>query len=428
MARGSGEAPASVARNARGIRERSQPAFSGAASIPRSGGRDAAASELRGWLLAYGAAGVVGVGIVLVTAVLGAVSWASAAVALAAVAAHIAIVLTALPHLLADEGSPVRATLVGVSTLVLLPAAVVSVPWVAALQFASYPLLWVISSRPRTAIAWTAVSTLLVLIALAGGGDAGEWGQAALVQAMSFAGNVGLGLWFTAVHRHVAETQELLDRLTAAQDELAALHRDAGVVAERERLAGELHDTIAQTLAGTVLLAQRARRELAGGTPSDATLALMEEAARQALTETRTLVAGGAPVSHGEGLAAALEVLVQRISRESDLEIVSRVDAVTGLDRESEVALLRCAQEGLSNARRHSGARRLQVVLAETADAVELRVGDDGAGFDPGARADGFGLDGLRARLAHLGGHLHVDGTPGAVVVTARVPRETVRA
>ena len=394
--------------------------------MARATTRDAGTSVVRGWSLAYGVAGVVGVAIVIVAAVWGAVPWSSAGIALGTVAVHAAIVLAALPRVLDDEGSPVLATVVAVSAVILLPTAVAAVPWVAMLQFASYPLLWVISSSRLTAIAWTAASTVLVLVALAWDGDADTWMRATLIQAMSFAGNVGLGLWFTAVYQHGVETQALLDKLTAAQDEVAVLHRDAGVVAERERLAAELHDTIAQTLAGTVLLAQRGRRDLAAGVLMDSTLALVEEAAREALAETRALVAAGAPVSRGQGLAEALKVLVSRIARESDRDIAVRADAVGPLDRESEVALLRCAQEGLSNARRHSGAQRIEVALVEADEAVELRVADDGAGFDPAARVDGFGLEGLRARLASLGGELHVDGTPGAVVLTARVPRETV--
>lgn len=388
--------------------------------------QDAETSVVRGWSLAYGVAGVVGVAIVVVAAAWGAVPWSSAGIALGAVVVHAAIVLAALPRVLDDEGAPILAVVVALSAIILLPTAVASVSWVAMLQFASYPLLWVISSSRRTAVAWTAASTLLVLVALAWGGDADTWVRAALIQAMAFAGNVGLGLWFTAVYQHGVETHALLHRLTAAQDEVAVLHRDAGVVAERERLAAELHDTIAQTLAGTVMLAQRGRRELAAGVLADSTLALIEEAAREALAETRTLVAAGAPVSRGQGLAEALTVLVSRIARESDRDIAVQADAVGDLDREREVALLRCAQEGLSNARRHSGAQRIEVALVEVDEVVELRVIDDGVGFDPAARADGFGLEGLRVRLSSLGGELHVDGSPGAVVLTARVPRMTV--
>ncbi|KTR93916.1 hypothetical protein NS220_10940 [Microbacterium testaceum] len=383
---------------------------------------------MRGWSLAYGAAGVLGIGIVVVGAGLGTLSWAAAVGALIAVAAQVVIVLVALPRVLSDDGAPVLATVVAVSTVLLLPLAVANEGWLAMLQFASYPLLWVISSRRRTAIAWTALSTALVLVALGWGGDVDAWMRATLIQATSFAGSLWLGLWFTAVYQHAAETQELLDRLTAAQDEVAALHREAGVLAERERLAAELHDTIAQTLAGTVLLAQRSRRELASGRLADDTLALVEEAAREALTETRTLVAAGAPVSPGAGLADAVRVLAARIARESGRDIAVRVAAVAGLDREREVALLRCAQEGLSNARRHSAARSIEVALVDVDGAVELRVTDDGVGFDPATPADGFGLAGLRARLHGLGGSLEIDGTPGAVVLTARVPRAAVGA
>ena len=68
------------------------------------------------------------------------------------------------------------------------------------------------------------------------------------------------------------------------------------------------------------------------------------------------------------------------------------------------------------------------VTLTELDDGVELRIADDGAGFDPAARAQGFGLEGLRARLGHLDGDLLIDGSPGATVLTARVPRSAVRA
>ncbi len=410
----------------RGARRRSRALPARTLTGPR--GTDAGRVDVRGWSLAYGAAGVVGIGIVVVGAGLGTLSWAAAVGALIAVAAQVVIVLVALPRVLSDDGAPVLATVVAVSTVLLLPLAVANEGWLAMLQFASYPLLWVISSRRRTAIAWTALSTALVLVALGWGGDVDAWMRATLIQATSFAGSLWLGLWFTAVYQHAAETQELLDRLTAAQDEVAALHREAGVLAERERLAAELHDTIAQTLAGTVLLAQRSRRELASGRLADDTLALVEEAAREALTETRTLVAAGAPVSPGAGLADAVRVLAARIARESGRDIAVRVAAVAGLDREREVALLRCAQEGLSNARRHSAARSIEVALVDVDGAVELRVTDDGVGFDPATPADGFGLAGLRARLHGLGGSLEIDGTPGAVVLTARVPRAAVGA
>ena len=92
------------------------------------------------------------------------------------------------------------------------------------------------------------------------------------------------------------------------------------------------------------------------------------------------------------------------------------------LDRDAEVVLLRCAQEGLANVRKHAGARAVRVELS-SADFARVDVVDDGHGFEPEAAASaGFGLSGLRDRLGLVGGTLAVDGTPGATTLTARLP------
>jgi signal transduction histidine kinase len=173
-----------------------------------------------------------------------------------------------------------------------------------------------------------------------------------------------------------------------------------------------------------VLLAQRSRRELAAGTLSDHTLEVVEESARTALAETRTLVAGSAPVELNDGgIAAALETLAERFRRETGLVVDVDVSLSAPLSREVDVALLRCAQEGLGNIRKHSGARRVVLTLTEEADAAVLRVGNDGRGFDAAQASGGFGLAGLQARLELIGGSLVVDGTEGAVALIATVPR-----
>jgi Signal transduction histidine kinase len=249
--------------------------------------------------------------------------------------------------------------------------------------------------------------------------------SALITFAFSFGGSVAIGLWIWRIGAYGDERARLLDELMAAQDELATLHRDAGVTAERERLARELHDTIAQSLAGLVLVAQRSRRELAAGKLTDETLALLEEGAREALTETRTLVAGSAPVELGSGLAGALEVLAERFRRESGVSVSVSVELDAPLDRDAEVVLLRCAQEGLANVRKHAKATRVAVSLAEAEGGVELRVADDGRGLDPTAIPDGFGLSGLRARLDLAGGTLDV-ASDGGTTITARLPRAEV--
>lgn len=372
----------------------------------------------RWWALAVVAVVVV-CGVILGLVVPSTPAWWVAATALA-----LYVVAFAAFGRRAVEGS--RSAVLFVAVGVLVTGTVVSVePSLAVFQALAMPTAWVLTISRRAAVAANAF-----VAGAAGTGFFVSLGfspaatsSAALTVLFSFAGSVALGLWIYRIADDAEERARLLDELTAAQDELAALHRDAGVTDERQRLARELHDTIAQTLAGTVLLAQRARRELATGTLSDATLGSLEDAAREALTETRTLVAGSAPVELGAGLAGALEVLAERFRRESGASITVSVALDAPLHRDAEVALLRCAQEGLANVRKHAGASSVAVTLdGDGADAV-LRVTDDGRGLDPAAIPDGFGLSGLRARLALVGGSLAVSGSARGTVIEARLPR-----
>ena len=295
----------------------------------------------------------------------------------------------------------------------------------AVFQFWMYPLVWVLTGTVSRAVFATFLAAAAVFVGFGIGAAGGsDWVMGALLtQVVSFAASIVMGLWIAGIYRYAREREALLAELTAAQDEVAALHREAGTTAERERLSRELHDTIAQSLAGAVLLAQRARRELAAGMLTPATLELVEDAAHSALAETRALVAGTAPVElRGGGISEALAAIAARFARETDLPVAVHADADPPLAREAEVALLRCAQEALSNVRRHAGATGVTVSLAERAGAAELRVVDDGRGFDPSAASHGFGLEGLRSRVALVGGSVEVDGTPGAVTLLARVP------
>ncbi len=104
------------------------------------------------------------------------------------------------------------------------------------------------------------------------------------------------------------------------------------------------------------------------------------------------------------------------------------VDPAAPLGRDSEVVLLRCAQEGLANVRKHAGATTARLELTVDATRATLRVVDDGTGFDPAAASGGFGLSGLRDRIALVGGSVSVDGTPGATTLTARLPLAEVPA
>jgi signal transduction histidine kinase len=150
-----------------------------------------------------------------------------------------------------------------------------------------------------------------------------------------------------------------------------------------------------------------------------------QDTARENLAEARALVAALAPPDlTGTSLPGALRGLVERVG--SDTGPAAEM-SITGTPRrlptEHEVALLRMAQESLTNVRRHAGATRVMVELVYATDRISLRVSDDGKGFDPAVSPQGYGLAGIRARAHVIGAAATIETAPGAgVVVQIDVP------
>lgn len=314
-----------------------------------------------------------------------------------------------------------RDTIVFPIVLVLVSGGLVACsPNMAVVQAVTFPLMWTVLKSTRTSIIVNVALAVAVFFgfAAASGFTADGFVQGAIIEAISLAGSIALGLWITRIAELSHERKRLLDDLTAAQGELAALNRDAGVTSERERLAREIHDTIAQDLTGLVMLAQRARRELG----DSGTLELLEDSARAALAETRGLVASTAPVELNSGITDALDRLANRFSRETGVTVGVEVGDLPPLERDTEVVLLRVAQEGLANIRKHAGAESAVIELALVAGKPTLTVRDDGAGFDPASPTGGFGLGGMRDRLALVGGALHVASSSAGTTLTATLP------
>ena len=183
-------------------------------------------------------------------------------------------------------------------TLVLLVTAAAGIgtagyPTLAILQALAYPISWVFAARSRDAVVGNVLIAVAVGVGFAIGIGTGPEDiiQIIVTQSLALGFSLAMGFWITRMVELGEERGRLLTELQGAQEQIAALHRDAGAAAEREHLARELHDTIAQDLTGLVMLAQRARREGAGAVE---TLALIEENARGVLAETRALVAAGA--------------------------------------------------------------------------------------------------------------------------------------
>jgi signal transduction histidine kinase len=294
-------------------------------------------------------------------------------------------------------------------------------PVLAIAQTLAYPLLWVLARGLREAV----VTNVLLAMAVAAGFwvSTGDLVQTVITVGLSLAFSLAFGLWISQIAGRSEERQRLLDELRATQDRLAAAARDAGIAGERERLAREIHDTIAQDLTGLVLLTQRARREHAAGAPEAGTLELLEQSARGALTETRALVAASAPVGlDAAGIVEALRRLADRFERETGVTVAVQADELPALGRDTEVVLLRCAQEGLANVRKHAAATTASIAVVVEGGTVRLRVHDDGRGFEPDTAPSGFGLDGMRDRLALVGGSLDVTSSSRGTVLSAVLP------
>jgi len=253
--------------------------------------------------------------------------------------------------------------------------------------------------------------------------------------------------------RHLAQSAREIDELSEANrrleqmmEENAGLHsqlvaqaREAGIFDERQRMAGEIHDTLAQGLTG--ILAQLEAAELA---EQDAPrrrrhLGLAKDLARDSLAEARRSVQALRPQKLEEArLPEALRELSEQWTQTSGVPVRVEVDGeATPLQPALEVVLFRAAQEALANIAKHAKATRAGMTLTYMHDQVSLDVLDDGKGFDPNCphaeaspdtepqrvNGNGYGLAAMRRRLRQVGGGLEIESTPGdGTTLSASVP------
>jgi signal transduction histidine kinase len=254
-----------------------------------------------------------------------------------------------------------------------------------------------------------------------------------LVLAMSMAG-IAVGEQSARVRLEAAlgDLRESHEQLTDYAAQVAGL----SAAAERNRLARDIHDSLGHHL--TVITVQLEKAEAfrdRDHAAADQAVADARASARRALGEVRGSVAALRGDERPASLSAMLAGLV-RAAGTGDPQVTLTVtgdEACVGAA--SRMVLLRVAQEALTNARRHSGARRAWVSVTLDDREARLTVTDDGRGFDPALRDDpagrprhgGFGLLGMRERAALAGGHARVDSRPGAgTTVTVTVPVSAV--
>jgi signal transduction histidine kinase len=349
-------------------------------------------------------------------------------IVLAALAAMLPwYVLVGRPHLARTErGSDRRAYLYLAGELVLFAVAASQDPGVWFLAFALCPLCFHLL-QARAAIVPAVALNLIGAAALAyrEPNHNGYW-QAAVTALFGITFSwVYSGFVLGTIEQWRAQAA-LNAQLDQTRAELARVSRQAGVLAERQRLAGEIHDTLAQGFSSILMLIQAADAQLASA-PGTARgqLTLAAQTARENLAEARTLVGALAPAQLEPG---NLEDALRRIAARAEDELGVRATFATSgprrqLAASTEVVLLRAGQEAIANVRKHSGAQSVAIRLTYAESAVRLEVTDDGAGFDPAAASGGYGLRGMRVRASEAGGRVQVTSRPGqGTCVLAEVP------
>jgi signal transduction histidine kinase len=205
--------------------------------------------------------------------------------------------------------------------------------------------------------------------------------------------------------------------------------RELALVAERARLARELHDAMSQSLFGLRLSAETADRLLRDDpVRAAAELATVRTLAARIGSDLREVVEGLRPADlERDGLVAVLRNQLAVAGRAHGVEVSLVADLEVGLEPEAEHQVLRVVQEAVANALRHAKPSRVTVTLDEGEGCTVVTVADDGVGFDPEARlhrARRLGLTSMNERAAALGGTLRIDSSPGAgTTVELRVPQ-----
>ena len=230
----------------------------------------------------------------------------------------------------------------------------------------------------------------------------------------------------------LAEANQRLEQImaenTGLQAQLLIQAREAGAGDERQRMAREIHDTLAQGLTG-IITQLEAAQQTGNDTERERRIGNAKQLARDSLAEARRSVQALRPQALEDGQLP--DALADEVTRWTATSGVPAEVRTTGdpraLHPEVDVTLLRIAQEALANVAKHAAAAHVWVTLSYMEDVVTLDVRDDGAGFLPAepaeGRVGGFGLIAMRQRVNRLAGQLEIESAPGAgTVVSASLP------
>lgn len=306
--------------------------------------------------------------------------------------------------------------------------------WLAALGVEWVTLLWLIPDAAYLVFPlfflflhlmgrrWGTVAILAsTAVAICALGFHSGWSVGGVVGPLVGAGVALLiGLGYQALAREAEQREALVRELIATQGQLAATEHESGVLAERARLAREIHDTLAQGLSSIQMLlhaAERADPER----PGVEHIRLARETAAANLVEARRFIRELTPPQlDDQTLGGALRRLARTQWASQGLDVHVRVSDTIVLPMHLQTALLRIAQGAIANVIQHARATTATISIAVEDDRLQFSVTDDGTGFDPliaskdaGEKSDSFGLRATAERVQQLGGTLTIDSPPG---------------
>jgi signal transduction histidine kinase len=232
-----------------------------------------------------------------------------------------------------------------------------------------------------------------------------------------------IGAFISSIIIQSTDRQRLIDDLTRSRANLMRVEREAGRLTERQRLARDIHDTLAQHFTSIIMHLAAAKHSNFGTVQTQVQQA--EDSAREGLDEIRRIVWDMQPEQiEKASLIEAVEELAARWSAENSVQVKMKVTGIPrSLTSSAETALLRISQEAMHNINKHAQAKNVNITFSFMEDIFVMDIADDGLGFDPSKTSDGFGLKTMRDRIEELNGILTIESERGrGTAIAASLP------
>jgi signal transduction histidine kinase len=236
-----------------------------------------------------------------------------------------------------------------------------------------------------------------------------------------------IAAFISSIIKQSTERQRLIDELTRSRADLMKMEREAGRLTERQRLARDIHDTLAQHFTSIIMHLAAAKHGSPEAVQSEVQQA--EDAAREGLDGLRRIVLDMRPEQiEKASLIEAVEELAARWSAENGVQVKMKVTGTPrSLSSSAETALLRISQEAMHNITKHAQAKNVNITFSFMEDLFVMDIADDGRGFEPSKIRNGFGMKTMRDRAEELSGTLTIESEQGmgtAIAVSIPISEE----